>query len=432
LDREVEGKRSLRGEIRVPGDKSISHRALMLASLADGESVLSGLSTSRDVGSTFGALQSIGVEMERKGDRVRVRGEGISGFELKKKDPAVEVDCGNSGTTARLLTGLLAGARIRARLFGDSSLSKRPMMRVIEPFSRLGARIEHNDGRLPILLSGGKLGEIRYTVPVPSAQVKTALLLASMFVEGTSMVDETVLTRDHTERMFSSMKAALVQTPLRRGKRMTVTGRMTLHPLNLMIPGDISTAVFYIVAALITPGSRLTVRDVGLNPTRSYIFEVLKRMGARIEIEHTETDPEPCGTIVAESSSLRSVAVGGEEIPLLIDELPALACAALFAEGETTVRDAGELRLKESDRIQAVVDMVRSFGGAAEGRDDGFSVWGPSDINSTAVKSCGDHRIAMAASVLALAAQGKSLVKGADCVAVSCPEFFDLLEKIAV
>jgi 3-phosphoshikimate 1-carboxyvinyltransferase len=432
LDRAVEGKRSLRGEIRVPGDKSISHRALMLASLADGESVLRGLSTSRDVGSTFGALESIGVDMERYGDRVRVRGEGISGFELKGKGPAVEVDCGNSGTTARLLTGLLAGARIRARLFGDSSLSKRPMMRVIDPFSRFGARIEHNDGRLPILLLGGRLGNLRYTVPVPSAQVKTALLFASIFVEGTSMVDETVLTRDHTERLFSSMNAAIVQTPLRSGKRMTVTGRMPLFPLNLKVPGDISTAIFYIVSALVTPRSRLVVRDVGLNPTRSYIIEVLKRMGARIEIEHTETAPEPCGTIVVESSNLRGVAVGGEEIPLLIDELPALACAALFAEGETTVRDASELRVKESDRIQAVVDMVRSFGGEADGRDDGFSVRGPSDIRSTVVKSCGDHRIAMAASVLALAAQGKSLVKDADCVAVSCPEFFDLLEKVAV
>jgi 3-phosphoshikimate 1-carboxyvinyltransferase len=431
VDREVEGKRSVNGEIRVPGDKSISHRALMLSSIADGESSIRGLSTAGDVVSTFDALRRIGVDIEKAGADVKIRGKGIAGFERKRKDAPVEVDCGNSGTTARLLAGLLAGAQIRARLVGDSSLSKRPMMRVIDPLTRFGARVEHRGGCLPIMLLGGRLKELRYTVPVPSAQVKTALILASIFVDGTSQVEEPVITRDHTELMLRAMGAEVEQTPRESGKSVTVRGRMPLTPLDLELPGDISSAIFFIVSALISPGSHLIVRNVGLNPTRTYILELLKKMGADVEIELNETIPEPCGTVIARGSQLRGIEVGGGEIPLIIDEIPALACAALFAEGKTAVRDAGELRIKESDRIKAVVDMLRCFGGEAEERDDGFVVRGPARIKNAAVESSKDHRIAMAATILALNAEGRSVVRNADCVSVSFPDFFELVEKCA-
>jgi 3-phosphoshikimate 1-carboxyvinyltransferase len=432
LDREVEGGRRVRGEIRVPGDKSISHRALILSSMASGESSIRNLSTAGDVGSTFEALQKIGVEIRRDGASVLARGSGIPGFELNRADAPVEIDCQNSGTTARLLTGLLAGARIVARLTGDRSLSERPMMRIIDPLTRFGALMEHRGGRLPIRLLGGKIRAFEYSVPVPSAQVKTALILASMFVEGISQVEEARLTRDHTERMLEAMDAGIEQTALGSGKRVRVVGRTSLVPLDFEIPGDISSAIFFVVSALIAFRSQISVKGVGLNPTRSYILELLKRMGGKIEIELDKTAPEPCGKVVAESSSLQGVSVRGEEIPLIIDEIPALACAALFAEGETTVRDAGELRVKESDRIRAVVDMVRRFGGEAEELVDGFVIRGPADARSAVVDSTGDHRIAMAASILALNAKGRSLIRGADCVSVSFPEFFALLERCTV
>ncbi len=401
MDRKVKGARYVEGEIRVGGDKSISHRALMLSGMAEGESVVRGLSGAQDVLSTLASLQRLGVATERHGRTVRIVGKGLSGLEIPDGVDPIVLDCGNSGTTARLLTGMLAGAGVRARLVGDRSLSSRPMKRVIDPLCRFGARIEHRGGCLPLTIQGGKLGAIRYTVPVPSAQVKTSLILASMFVEGESVIDEKILTRDHTERLLAAMCAQFSREPLGTGQRITIEGNKALSPLDIEVPGDISSAVFFIVLALIVPGSRIVVRNVGLNPTRARILTVFERMGGELNTTIETGDPEPSGTVFARSSTLSGTEVSGREIPLIIDEIPALACAALFAEGETVVRDARELRVKESDRIEAVCDMVRRFGGEAEAREDGFTVKGGASIGNALDESRGDHGIAMAASVLA-------------------------------
>ncbi|MBN2324202.1 MAG: 3-phosphoshikimate 1-carboxyvinyltransferase [Spirochaetes bacterium] len=430
MDREVSGVRRVEGEIRVGGDKSISHRALVLSSMADGQSVVRGLSAARDVASTLQSLGRLGVELECGGTTVRVLGKGIAGLKLPDTGEPVVLDCGNSGTTARLMTGLLAGAGVRARLVGDRSLLSRPMKRVIDPLCRFGARIEHREGRLPLVIQKGSLQAIRYTVPVPSAQVKTALILASMFVGGKSEIEETIITRDHTERLLAAMHAAFRSEPHENGARITVWGRKDPHPLDMEVPGDISSAVFFIALALIVPGSRLVVRNVGLNPTRARILSVFKRMGGEVDTNVEAGGPEPYGTVRVRGSSLVGTEVSGREIPLVIDEIPALACAALFASGETVIRDARELRVKESDRIEAVCDMVRRFGGEVEEREDGFTVRGGAPINNALIESGGDHRIAMAASVLACAAPGTSTIRGAECVSVSCPEFFDLLEHV--
>jgi len=430
LDRKVKGARCVEGEIRVGGDKSISHRALVLSGMAEGESVVRGLSGAQDVLSTLVSLQRLGVALERHGETVRIGGKGLTGLKLSDEGDPIVLDCGNSGTTARLLTGLLAGAGVRAHLVGDRSLSSRPMKRVIDPLCRFGARIEHREGCLPLTIQDGKLGEIRYTVPVPSAQVKTSLILASMFVEGKSVIDEKILTRDHTERLLTAMCAHFSREPLGIGERITIEGNKALSPLDIEVPGDISSAVFFIVLALIVPGSRLVVRNVGLNPTRARILSVFKRMGGEVNTAIETGGPEPLGTVFARSSALSGIEVSGREIPLIIDEIPALACAALFAEGETVVRDARELRVKESDRIEAVCNMVRRFGGEAEAREDGFNVRGDASIRNALVESGGDHRIAMAASVLACAASGTSTIRDVECVSVSCPEFFDLLERV--
>jgi 3-phosphoshikimate 1-carboxyvinyltransferase len=430
LDREVSGVRRVEGEIRVGGDKSISHRALVLSSMAEGKSVVRGLSGSQDVASTLQSLQRLGVALEQCGRTVRIGGKGLGGFKLPDGGDPIVLDCGNSGTTARLLTGMLAGAGVRARLVGDRSLSSRPMNRVIDPLCRFGARIEHSGGRLPLMIRGGSLGAIKYTVPVPSAQVKTALILASMFVEGESVIDEKILTRDHTERLLTAMSAHFHTEPLETGERITVEGNKALCPLDIEVPGDISSAVFFIVLALIVPGSRIIVRNVGLNPTRARILSVFKRMGGKVDTAVEKGKVEPSGTVCVRSSSLVGTEVSGREIPLIIDEIPALACAALFAEGETVVRNARELRVKESDRIEAVCNMIRRFGGEANAREDGFTVKGGAPISNALVESGGDHRIAMAASVLACAASGTSTIRDAECVSVSCPEFFDLLECI--
>jgi 3-phosphoshikimate 1-carboxyvinyltransferase len=425
----IEGRRTLRGTVRVPGDKSISHRAVMLGCIASGRSSIVGLSTARDVAATIGAFRLMGIPIESEGDETVIEGMGIAGFRERVDTgrELPEIDCGNSGTTARLLTGLLSGAGKQAVLTGDESLRARPMLRVIDPLNEHGADIGAAGGRLPLELTGGRVRPLRYRIPVASAQVKSALILAALFLDGSSIIVEPVPTRDHTERMLLHMDGAITTRQTGSGREIRITGGSELTPLRLQVPADLSSAVFFIAAALVTPGSSVTLENVLLNPTRARILDVLRRMGARIEVRMGVDSPEPMGNITVHHSKLRGTRVGGDEIPLIIDEIPALAACALFARGETVVYGAAELRVKESDRIGSIVGMVRAFGGRIEETGDGFRVYGRAGMKPAVVDSHGDHRMAMACSVAALAIGGRSVIRDAECVDISFPGYFEEL-----
>ena len=432
MDKFIEGKRSIKGCIEVPGDKSISHRAVILGGIAHGINNIAGLSTSQDVKSTIEAMRKIGIPIYEKYGKTVIEGNGVTGFEQKKKHAPVELYCRNSGTTARLLTGLLSGACFPARLTGDSSLMKRPMNRVVEPLGEIGARVTSNDGYLPVDISEGTLVPFEYRVPVASAQVKTALIFAALFIGGTSIVTESKETRDHTERMLVLMDGDIKNKHLIQGKSIIISGRKELTPLDITIPGDISSAVFFIASALVSPSSEIILQNVLLNRTRAHILEVFKRMGGDIKVELRRDFPEPLGNIRVKSSCLKGTTVGGVEIPLIIDEIPALASAACFAKGDTVVRGASELRVKESDRIKGIVDMVRGFGGKIEELEDGFIISGKKHPVPAQIESQGDHRLAMAASIIALNVKGKTTIKNAHCVDISFPGYFDVLESVSV
>jgi 3-phosphoshikimate 1-carboxyvinyltransferase len=433
MDRAVEGRRSVRGSVSVPGDKSVSHRALMLGSVARGRSLIRGLSDAEDVLSTERAVKALGVRLHRKDGVTVVEGAGIDGFEALGGGGPFRIDCGNSGTTARLLAGLLSGAGISAELTGDESLSRRPMRRVVDPLVRFGARIETREGRMPLELKGVRPGVFRYVLPVASAQVKSALLCCALFLEGTSTVTEPERTRDHTERMLRLMGCPVeVRAAAPKGREIAIAGRTELLPLDFTVPGDISSAVFFIAAALLAPRSEVRVKNVLLNETRSRILDVFRAMGGEIEVQAMGGLPEPVGEVRARSSRLKGVSVGGADIPLLIDEIPALAAAAFFAEGKTVVSGAQELRVKESDRVRGIVEMVKAFGGEVEELPDGFVLQGSAKAHPAEVESRGDHRLAMAASIIALNAEGRSLIRNAGCVDISFPGFFEELERIAL
>jgi 3-phosphoshikimate 1-carboxyvinyltransferase len=433
MDRAVEGRRSVRGSVSVPGDKSVSHRALMLGSVARGRSLIRGLSDAEDVLSTERAVKTLGVRLHRKDGVTVVEGAGIDGFEALGGGGPFRIDCGNSGTTARLLAGLLSGAGIPAELTGDESLSRRPMRRVVDPLVRFGARIETREGRMPLELKGVRPGVFRYVLPVASAQVKSALLCCALFLEGTSTVTEPERTRDHTERMLRLMGCPVeVRAAAPKGREIAIAGRTELLPLDFTVPGDISSAVFFIAAALLAPRSEVRVKNVLLNETRSRILDVFRAMGGEIEVQAMGGLPEPVGEVRARSSRLKGVSVGGADIPLLIDEIPALAAAAFFAEGKTVVSGAQELRVKESDRVRGIVEMVKAFGGEVEELPDGFVLQGSAKAHPAEVESRGDHRLAMAASIIALNAEGRSLIRNAGCVDISFPGFFEELERIAL
>jgi 3-phosphoshikimate 1-carboxyvinyltransferase len=431
MDSVVEGRARLHGTLNVPGDKSISHRAVMLGCLASGESRIRGLSPGLDVGSTIEAFRCMGLSLDRTASEMRIAGTGIRGFMELKRPEDLEIDCGNSGTTARLLIGLLSGAGRRAVLRGDSSLSCRPMMRVVSPLNEHGADIKTSEGHLPVELGGGRLLPLNYHVPVPSAQVKSALMLAALFLDGRSRIIETAHTRDHTERMLLHMDGKITLRQLPSGREIAITGLRELTPLDLTVPGDLSSAVFFIAAALVTPGSLLTLRNVLLNPTRAHILEVFRRMGGRIETELKTEFPEPAGDVRVRFSKLSGIRVGAGEVPLIIDEIPALAACALFARGDTVVSGAGELRIKESDRIRGIARMIRAFGGHIEESEEGFTVGGRVPTSAAEVDPAGDHRIAMAASVIALATKGRSIIRDSRCVDISFPGFFGLLGECA-
>jgi 3-phosphoshikimate 1-carboxyvinyltransferase len=416
-DLPLAGPHPLRGRMRVPGDKGMSHRALLFAAMADGRSRVVGLAGGDDVFRTRRALAQVGVRSTIAGSAVTVEGRGVDAF----TEPAAVVDCGNSGTSIRMLTGLLAGRPFLSVLTGDDSLVRRPMGRVTEPLRAMGAHVDGRaDGtRAPLAIRGGGLVGTAHSLPVASAQVKTALILAGLQAGGTTEITEPAVSRDHTERMLGALGAPVVRVDERA---VQVTAGAP-GPLEFSVPGDPSSAAFWVVAAAITPGSELVVEGLALNPTRIAFVDVLIRMGASIELATTgEELGEPVGEVRVVAAPLHGAVIEGAEIPWVIDEIPALAVAAAFAEGLTEIRDAAELRVKESDRIATVRDLLTRLGVGVEAGDDRLAIRGGRP-RAAELDSHGDHRIAMAGAVAANACEGESLVRNWRAVTSSYPEF---------
>jgi 3-phosphoshikimate 1-carboxyvinyltransferase len=421
----VEPVPALVGHVAVPGDKSISHRAVLLGAVSDGETRISGFGRSRDTEATIAAMRALGAEVEEHDvDTVTVHGVGLRGL----REPRAAIDCANSGTLMRLLSGLLAGQSGTFELVGDDSLASRPMERVAEPLRRMGARVETTEGHAPLVVTGGDLVAISYKLPVASAQVKSAVLLAGLLADGETTVVEPLATRDHTERMLERAGAHVVRRP----QSASVRGAERLVLDEVEIPGDFSSAAPLLVAAAIVPGSDLTVHGVGLNPRRTGLLDVLERMGARIAIYNRRSiGGEPAGDVEIHASELVGATVTPAEVPSLVDELPVFALAAAHARGDSVVRGAGELRLKESDRIDAVAEELRRLGGHVRATSDGFRVRGvPARIRGGAFDSRGDHRLAMLGGVAGVSSREGVDVAGAEAVETSFPGFFDVLTQL--
>lgn len=409
------------GQIKVPGDKSISHRAVMLGSLANGVTEISGFLKGADCLSTIDCFRKMGIDIDINGENVTVHGNGLRG--LKKPDEMLYT--GNSGTTTRLLCGILAGQNFDTSITGDASIQKRPMGRVVQPLSMMGAKIENE--YCPLYITGTKLHGIDYKMPVASAQVKTAIILAGLYADGETVIHEIEKSRDHTELMLSAMGADLTVDNL----DITVKPTNDLTAVNVDVPGDISSAAFFLVLGAIMPNSQITVTNVGINPTRTGIIDVLKDMGADITLENVHTSAgETVADITVRSSSLKGTTVGGDIIPRLIDELPIIAVAAFFANGQTVIKDAQELKVKETNRIRAVVDEFNKCGIDITETDDGMIINGGKSIHGADFKTYGDHRMAMSLTVLAQLADGESTLDDSDCACVSYPTFFDDFYKL--
>jgi 3-phosphoshikimate 1-carboxyvinyltransferase len=405
------------GEIRIPGDKSISHRGAMLGSIAEGESVLDNFNVCKDCSSTLRCLRLLGVEWELEGRRLRIKGDSL-------KEPQNILNAGNSGTTIRLLSGILSAHPFLSILTGDSSLRRRPMDRIKHPLEMMGAKIFARASRYPPLaIMGGKLKGIEYRLPVASAQVKSAILLAGLFAEGKTTVFEPSPSRDHTERLLSYMGAKI-----ERNEGISIEDGGRLSPLKMRIPGDFSSSAFFIALALLTR-SHLVIKDVGLNPTRTGFLNVLRDMGAFVEIRNLREEAnEPIGDIEVMGGELEGTKIE-EDIPLMIDELPILAVLGARAKGITELRNAEELRYKETDRIRALAIGLRKMGVEVEERKDGLLIKG-GETRGAVINSFGDHRIAMAFAILGLASEGETVVRNAQCVAISFPEFFPLIQSL--
>lgn len=409
------------GQIKVPGDKSISHRAVMLGSLANGVTEISGFLKGADCLSTIDCFRKMGIDIDINGENVTVHGNGLRG--LKKPDEMLYT--GNSGTTTRLLCGILAGQNFDTSITGDASIQKRPMGRVVKPLSMMGAKIENE--YCPLYITGTKLHGIDYKMPVASAQVKTAIILAGLYADGETVIHEIEKSRDHTELMLSAMGADLTVDNL----DITVKPTNDLTAVNVDVPGDISSAAFFLVLGAIMPNSQITVTNVGINPTRTGIIDVLKDMGADITLENVHTSAgETVADITVRSSSLKGTTVGGDIIPRLIDELPIIAVAAVFADGQTVIKDAQELKVKETNRIRAVVDEFNKCGIDITETDDGMIINGGKSIHGADFKTYGDHRMAMSLTVLAQLADSESTLDDSDCACVSYPTFFDDFYKL--
>jgi 3-phosphoshikimate 1-carboxyvinyltransferase len=418
----------IQGRLRLPGDKSISHRAALIAALADGASEISNFSTARDCASTLSCLRNLGVSFEERDGKVQFMGSQ----ELLPR-PADALDCGNSGSTIRMLAGVLAGHDVTAQLIGDESLSSRPMRRIIEPLELMGAKIEAIDGKPPLRIRGSNQPKpISYKLPVASAQVKSAILFAGLNAEGRTTVIEPSPSRDHTERLFNGF-GVMVTTD---NSTITLDGPARFSGGSITIPGDISSAAFFIAAAAMLPGSELVIEGVGLNPTRSAFLSVLSSWGAEISTTDFRMERnEPVGTItvrggIGEAKHDHDRVLDGDKVPLLIDELPLLAVVGTQIEGGIEIRDAGELRFKESDRLNATARNLLTMGADVDELRAGLRITRPAKLHGAAVDSFGDHRIAMAFSVAALVAKGDTEIHGSSSAAVSFPEFFDLLDSV--
>jgi 3-phosphoshikimate 1-carboxyvinyltransferase len=416
---------SIHGALELPGDKSISHRYGMLAAIAEGTSKISNYSTGADCQSTLACMRTLGIEIENRDGVVQVEGRGLDGL----REPAEMLDAGNSGSTIRMLSGILAAQSFVTRIGGDESLSRRPMDRIIKPLAQMGACIEARDGRFPPLsIRGTKLHTIEYTLPVASAQVKSCVLLAGLYAEGKTTVHESVRTRDHTELALQEFGAEVEV----QARSITVAGRSRLQGRDLRVPGDLSSAAFFLVAALIVRESALTVYNVGLNPTRTALLDFLAGMGAQIKILDVRgAGGELAGDILIRKSPIRGGVLEKAQTAALIDEIPALAVLGAASEEGLIVRDASELRVKETDRIATIAENFRRMGLTIKLGEDGFEVPGRQAFHAAELDSFGDHRIAMAFSVAALAADGACTMNGADAARVSFPEFFDTLHRVA-
>ena len=424
----IEPAAALRGDIAVPGDKSISHRALLLAAVADGESEIDGFGASKDTLSTIAAVRALGAAVRVEDERVRVGGVGLRGL----REPGGPLDCGNAGTLMRLLPGLLAGQEGRFELTGDDSLSRRPMERIAEPLRAMGAGVETTDGHAPLVVKGGALAPVRWELPVASAQVKSCVLLAGLYAgDGPTAAVEPFASRDHTERMLEAAGARLQRKP----REAAVWPAERLRPLALEIPGDFSSAAPFVLAATLLAGSELRLHGVGTNPTRTGFLAVLERMGARVAVFNRRVaGGEPVADLEVHSAELVATEVGAEEVPALLDELPLFALAAAMARGESVVRGAGELRVKESDRLETVKDALRPLGVRLETRHDGLRVRGvpARPKGGGVVEAAGDHRIAMLGAIAGLVSREGVELKGAESAAVSFPDFFAMLDSLAL
>jgi 3-phosphoshikimate 1-carboxyvinyltransferase len=415
--------KTLAGSVRLPGDKSISHRYAMLGGIAEGTTKLENFSTGADCASTLGCLRALGVKWQRNEGSVVIQGSGA-----KLQAPSAPLDCGNSGSTIRMLSGILAGQEFTSELGGDESLTRRPMARIIKPLEMMGAKIEAGDGgRPPLRVTGARLKAIDYKLPVASAQVKTSLLFAGLYADGTTRVEEPIQTRDHGELALQAFGAQID----RRMREVSIEGGQTLRGLEATIPGDISSAAFFLCAAGLFPDSQLSVPGLLLNPTRARLLDVLMGLGLRIKMsELEEQHGELVGTLLVQGGTLKGLRIAGGDAAALIDEIPVLAAIAPYTSDGIEIRDARELRVKESDRIASVATSLRLMGAEVEEFDDGLKIPGGQKLHGASLDSFGDHRIAMAFAVAALRAEGETEITGADAAVISYPEFFNTLESL--
>jgi 3-phosphoshikimate 1-carboxyvinyltransferase len=417
----------LKGDIRLPGDKSISHRAVMLASLSHGETTIYDFLESEDCLATLNAFKSMGIHHEIDGHRLIIEGNGLWGLH----EPDQVLDMGNSGTGTRLLLGVLAGQKFSSVLTGDSSLRKRPMKRVTDPLSQMGAKFSRQDepNELPLQVHGGEIHGIQYKSPVASAQIKSAILLAALFAEGTTEIEEPTLSRDHSERMLETFGITITRSE----NRCVLRGKQQLSSVeDIMVPGDISSAAFFIVGASILPGSDLILREIGINPTRTGLLDVLKKMGANIAlINQRYFGAEPVADIHITYSPLKGITVSGKTVVRMIDEFPIFAIAAACADSPTIVSEAEELRVKESDRISAMVEELKKLGVDIEEKEDGFVVSGAKSLTGSECFSHGDHRVAMSLIMAGLHSDGETKVNGTGSIATSFPTFLELIQEVS-
>ncbi|MFZ0734736.1 MAG: 3-phosphoshikimate 1-carboxyvinyltransferase [Candidatus Sulfotelmatobacter sp.] len=425
----VRPARNIRGSVELPGDKSISHRYAMLAGIAEGPSRLENYSTGADCASTLGCMRALGVKWDRKSDGqnvIELQGSGLS-----LAAPSGPLDCGNSGSTMRMLSGVVAGQRFTSEMIGDESLSRRPMQRIIQPLCSMGAQIESREGKPPLRITGASLKAIDYKMPVASAQVKSCLLFAGLFADGETRVEEPLRTRDHGEVALRSFGVHLERKSVGAGSEVRIRGGHRLHGVEFRIPGDISSAAFFLCAAALFPDSQLTIPNLLMNPTRARLLDVLMQMGLRISVTQLdEIHGELVGSLQVEGGALKGATISGGDSAALIDEIPVLAAIAPYTLQGIEVRDAKELRVKESDRIAAVARNLRAMGAHVEELEDGLKIPGGQSLHGAEIDSLGDHRIAMAFAVAALRAEGETLIRGAESAAISYPAFFHTLEEL--